>query len=379
MSKFLFYKPLLVIASLFISTNGTKFLFANKLTGNNDLVAVTSNSLKSQPKAGILNNNFCGYQYKYGEHINDVDYFFLRYPKSSFNKIERKGKSTWNFDYKVEGKVQTSFLWVEKYYITDYFVDNCDALVLSSLISDHYSLKDIVIPFKHYNQLLEHNGYLNPKFPNEALQLDFKEESNNILKIIEQIASPVIGYIPVVGNIISKVSEVVDAITGVLNVWDNNWIYTANNISFTKRLLTAIQFTLSGNLNFYYNLDSKTPRRTISANAFKEFTNNFTEGLVLRHSIKIDNWDKKILSEKVVVYNNNDLNSVKLEIDTYKLSEERYVRVTLVDYYETTCKMHRWHCVSDNDPGCCMSWETIPIYKYVTWDKWDWSFKLWNI
>ncbi len=34
MSKFLFYKPLLVIASLFISTNGTKFLFANKLTGN---------------------------------------------------------------------------------------------------------------------------------------------------------------------------------------------------------------------------------------------------------------------------------------------------------------------------------------------------------
>ncbi|WP_338981333.1 hypothetical protein [Spiroplasma endosymbiont of Eupeodes luniger] len=93
--------------------------------------------------------------------------------------------------------------------------------MLSSLISDDYSLKDIVIPFKNYNQLLEHNGYLNPKFPNEALQLDFKEENNKILKIIEQIALPVIGYIPVVGNIISKVSEVVDAITGALNVWDN--------------------------------------------------------------------------------------------------------------------------------------------------------------
>ncbi len=48
------------------------------------------------------------------------------------------------------------------------------------------------------------------------------------------------------------------------------------------------------------------------------------------------------------------MNSLKLEIDAYKLSEERYVRVTLVDYYETTCKMHRWHCVSDNDPGYCM-------------------------
>lgn len=372
-----FFSKMIAVCSLTVSVN-VMTVASNKTNAQAKEESKTLQELQkaSTMQKGIHRDKYCGFQFenKKAKNLLDRDtYFYLRYPKSEFKKIERSGYSTWNFSQKedkFDNHVLTSFLWTNKTYTTKYKVSNCDALLYSALISNQYALKDIVIPNSHYNLLLEENGYLEPRLPDEVLNWEFKEKSSEILEIIEKIVLPVAGYIPKVGSIISATNSVVDLVGLALKKWDSHWIYNVNNIKLVERFLRAIQFTLAGK-NHPYRNRSWQNKQNITSKQYQEITNNFTVGLTLEHVIVTDNWYKTITSEYVNIFN-LATDAIKIENHVHNLSEKRTFDI---EWQVKTGSV----CVFEAPIDVC--WEYKDIYEYhrQTFDKWQYNFILWSV